>query len=282
MAVKAKRNAGTVKPAVKRAVNSAAKQSVPADTKPVAKKAPAKKAAEKPADAVKETAAKTAKQAEPKKKAEKTADKPAAEKKSAVKKAAVTAATEVKEEKKPAAPKKAASKKKAAEKIPENKVGPTLDPVFLTEYDRYLFGKGRDYKIYQKMGAHPAVHEGKQGWHFAVWAPHAKAVSIVCDRNAWDPTANYMIPLEKSGIFEGFIADMQEGEAYKYAITTDKGDVLYKADPYAFHAELRPANASRTAVIDGYNWEDGAWMKQRAEQNTFAQPMAIYEVHLGS
>ena len=269
MAVKAKRNAGTVKPAVKRAINAAAKQ-----TEAEKEVKPAKKAAARTAEkAVKaEPAKKPAKKAVPADKAE-PAKKTAAVKKPAEK--AVKAA----EPKKPA---KKAARKPAAEKIPENKPVPGLDPVFLTEYDRYLFGKGRDYKIYQKMGAHPAVLDGKQGWHFAVWAPHAKAVSIVCDRNAWDPTANYMIPLEQSGIFEGFIEGMQEGEAYKYAITTEKGDVLYKADPYAFHAELRPANASRTAIIDGYHWEDNVWMKQRAEKNTFEQPMAIYEVHLGS
>ena len=190
------------------------------------------------------------------------------------------------EKKKPAAKKSTAKKpqtkaavKKAVKKPEKNA---SLDPVFLTEYDRYLFGKGRDYKIYQKMGAHPAVLDGKAGWHFAVWAPHAKAVSIVCDRNDWNPEANYMIPLEKSGVFEGFIEGMGEGESYKYAITTKKGDILYKADPYAFHAELRPANASKTAVISGYNWDDQKWMKERSEKNTFEQPMAIYEVHLGS
>ena len=174
-------------------------------------------------------------------------------------------------EKKPVKAKKAPAKEEVK-----------LDPVFLTEYDRYLFGKGRDYKIYQKMGAHPATLNGKQGWHFAVWAPHAKAVSIVCDRNQWNPEANYMLPLEKSGVFEGFIEDMQEGEAYKYAILTQDGNILYKADPYAFHSELRPANASRTAVIDGYTWDDQEWMKKRAKTNTFKSPMAIYEVHLGS
>ena len=269
MAVKAKRNAGTVKPAVKRAINAAAKQ-----TEAEKEVKPAKKAASRTAEkAVKaEPAKKPAKKAVPAEKAE-----PA--KKTAAAKTPAEKAVKAAEPKKPA---KKAARKPAAEKIPENKPNPGLDPVFLTEYDRYLFGKGRDYKIYQKMGAHPAVLDGKQGWHFAVWAPHAKAVSIVCDRNAWDPTANYMIPLEQSGIFEGFIEGMQEGEAYKYAITTEKGDVLYKADPYAFHAELRPANASRTAIIDGYHWEDNAWMKQRAEKNTFEQPMAIYEVHLGS
>ena len=205
---------------------------------------------------------------------------------SAKKTAKPAAAKPAAEKKKPAAKKSTAKKpqtkaavKKAVKKPEKNAA---LDPVFLTEYDRYLFGKGRDYKIYQKMGAHPAVLDGKAGWHFAVWAPHAKAVSIVCDRNDWNPEANYMIPLEKSGVFEGFIEGMGEGESYKYAITTKKGDILYKADPYAFHAELRPANASKTAVISGYNWDDQKWMKERSEKNTFEQPMAIYEVHLGS
>ncbi|MBR2769153.1 MAG: 1,4-alpha-glucan branching protein GlgB, partial [Solobacterium sp.] len=179
-------------------------------------------------------------------------------------------------------PKAAAVKKPVKAKKTVEKEEVKLDPVFLTEYDRYLFGKGRDYKIYQKMGAHPATLDGKQGWHFAVWAPHAKAVSIVCDRNQWNPEANYMLPLEKSGIFEGFIEGMQEGEAYKYAILTKNDDILYKADPYGFSSELRPANASRTAVIEGYTWDDQEWMTKRAKTNTFKNPMAIYEVHLGS
>jgi len=165
---------------------------------------------------------------------------------------------------------------------PTKKDPAPLDPVFLTKYDRYLFGEGRDYKIYQKMGAHKAVLNGRSGMHFAVWAPHAKAVSIVCDRNGWDPKANYMLPLENSGVYEGFLEDMGVGETYKYAVETRTGEILYKADPYAFSAELRPANASRTADIDGYRWDDGKWLQQRAQKNTFEEPMAIYECHLGS
>ncbi|MBR4163091.1 MAG: 1,4-alpha-glucan branching protein GlgB [Solobacterium sp.] len=157
-----------------------------------------------------------------------------------------------------------------------------LDPVFLTRFDRYLLGKGRDYKVYKKMGAHPAQLNGKQGMHFAVWAPHAKAVSIVCDRNNWDPKANYMLPLEKSGIYEGFIEGMGFGELYKYAILTKNDTILYKADPYAFSAEYRPGTASKTADIDNYKWSDEKWMTQRAKKGTFDQPMAIYECHLGS
>lgn len=156
------------------------------------------------------------------------------------------------------------------------------DPVFITEMDRYLFGNGRNYKCYKKLGAHKGKLNGKKGMHFAVWAPHAKAVSIVCDRNNWDPDANYMIPLETSGIFEGFIEGMDFGEVYKYAILPRRGEVILKADPYAFSAELRPGTASVTADIEHMKWTDDEWMTERAKKNTFASPMAIYECHLGS
>ncbi len=172
----------------------------------------------------------------------------------------------------------AQEKGKASEKNFQNQ----LDPVFITELDRYLFGEGRHYKIYEKMGAHPATLNGKKGMHFAVWAPHAKAVSIVCDRNQWDVKANYMLPLEDSGIYEGFIEGMGYGEIYKYAIHTQHGDVLYKADPYGFSAEFRPGTASKTADVSGYRWGDGNWLKKRAEGSIFEKPLAIYELHIGS
>ncbi|HAT02231.1 MAG TPA: 1,4-alpha-glucan branching enzyme [Oribacterium sp.] len=172
----------------------------------------------------------------------------------------------------------AQEKGKASEKNFPNQ----LDPVFITELDRYLFGEGRHYKIYEKMGAHPATLNGKKGMHFAVWAPHAKAVSIVCDRNQWDVKANYMLPLEDSGIYEGFIEGMGYGEIYKYAIHTQHGDVLYKADPYGFSAEFRPGTASKTADVSGYRWGDGNWLKKRAEGSIFEKPLAIYELHIGS
>ncbi len=178
--------------------------------------------------------------------------------------------------------------KKTAVRTPHTAVPKTapapeaLDPVFITELDRYLFGQGRNYKVYEKMGAHPAKLHGQQGMHFAVWAPHAKAVSIVCDRNQWNPEANYMLPLEDSGIYEGFIEGMGFDEVYKYAIHTQQGTVLYKADPYGFSAEFRPGTASKTADTAGFGWDDQTWMEKRAQTPVFAQPMAIYECHLGS
>ncbi|MDD6257894.1 MAG: 1,4-alpha-glucan branching protein GlgB [Erysipelotrichaceae bacterium] len=204
------------------------------------------------------------------------------------KKSAEKKKTSVKKTSKESVKKKAvsASAHKTTKKTPVKKTlkksEPALDPVFITKFDRYLFGKGTDYKVYQKMGAHKAHLDGKEGMHFAVWAPHAKAVSIICDRNNWDTEANYMLPLETSGIFEGFIPDMGYGEIYKYAIHTQDGEILYKADPYAFSAELRPGTASKTADIGSYKWNDAEWMKKRAETDTYTSPMFIYEVHLGS
>ena len=158
----------------------------------------------------------------------------------------------------------------------------TEDSVFLTQYDRYLFNEGRNYKIYKKMGAHPAVVDGVKGMHFAVWAPHAQRVCVVSDRNGWNSDEDNMKLLETSGIWEGFVPDMGLDENYKFAIHTRDGRVFLKADPYAFHAQLRPDTASVTADIDDYPWQDGRWMKTRAAQNTYSAPMAIYECHLGS
>ncbi|SFG33850.1 1,4-alpha-glucan branching protein GlgB [Oribacterium sp. WCC10] len=189
--------------------------------------------------------------------------------------------------KKASVSKKAVSEVLSRGEVPKNEAHANtansgLDAVFITELDRYLFGQGRNYKIYQKMGAHPATLNGKTGMHFAVWAPHAKAVSIVSDRNNWDVTANYMLPLEDSGIYEGFIEGMGYGEIYKFAIHTMRGEVLYKADPYGFSAEFRPGTASKTADVANYGWSDGEWMRKRAKDSPFAQPIAIYECHIGS
>ena len=94
---------------------------------------------------------------------------------------------------------------------------------FITQMDRYLFGEGTHYQIYDKLGAHPKNYKGKDGFYFAVWAPHAAAVSVVGDFNNWDPDADPMKVLETSGIYEAFIPGLKEGELYKFAITTQSG-----------------------------------------------------------
>ncbi len=153
---------------------------------------------------------------------------------------------------------------------------------FITKMDRYLYGEGTHYEIYEKLGAHPKNYKGKDGMYFAVWAPHAASVSLVGDFNNWDPEANPMENLEASGFYEAFIPGLGPGQLYKYAITTASGKVLFKCDPYAFGAEYRPGTASVTRDISGFKWKDEAWMSKRKEQDILSSPLSIYEVHLGS
>jgi len=153
---------------------------------------------------------------------------------------------------------------------------------FLTQMDRYLYGEGTHYEIYEKMGAHPKTYRGKEGMYFAVWAPHAASVSVVGDFNGWDPDKTPMKQLETSGIYEAFVPGLGTGELYKYAITTKTGKVLMKCDPFGFGAEYRPGTASITRDISGFKWKDDTWMAKRKEQDLTVSPLSIYEVHLGS
>ena len=153
---------------------------------------------------------------------------------------------------------------------------------FITAGDRYLFGEGTHYEIYNKLGAHPKMFNGKTGYYFAVWAPHAASVSVVGDFNNWDPDACPMQVLETSGIYERFIPDIKPGELYKFAITTQTGKVIFKADPFAQYADYRPGTASITAFSDNFHWNDAAWVQKRESINPCEAAMSIYEVHLGS
>ena len=150
------------------------------------------------------------------------------------------------------------------------------------ELDRYLFGEGRHYQLYHKLGAHPYTYRGQDGYYFAVWAPHAAAVSLVGDFNAWNPDATPMKPVADSGIYELFVPGLGVGQLYKFAITTHTGTILFKADPYAFSAEYRPGTASVTADIRGFKWNDSKWMESRAGTDPVKAPISIYEDHLGS
>lgn len=152
----------------------------------------------------------------------------------------------------------------------------------ITEVDRYLFGEGTHYEIYDKLGAHPMTLKGEKGIYFAVWAPHAATVSVVGDFNNWDPDATPMTVLETSGIYEAFVPGLGTGELYKFAITTDTGKLLFKADPYAQYAEYRPGTASIIADTGSFKWSDDSWMKKRLESNPRESAMSIYEVHIGS
>lgn len=154
---------------------------------------------------------------------------------------------------------------------------------FITQDDCYLFGQGTHYEIYKKLGAHPCEYQGKRGYYFAVWAPHAAAVSVVGDFNSWDPENSCCTRVGQGGIWECFIPRLSAGELYKFVIRTQGGDILYKADPYARCAEFRPGTASRMAEEPWeFSWGDRSWMKKRAEQDPRHSALSIYECHLGS
>lgn len=152
----------------------------------------------------------------------------------------------------------------------------------ISEMDRYLFGQGTHYEIYEKLGAHPMTLNGTKGVYFAVWAPHAVSVSLVGDFNNWDPESHPMTLLETSGIYEIFAPGLKEGSLYKFAIATQTGKLLFKADPYARSAEFRPGTASVVASDTSYKWSDSAWLQKRRTTNPREAAMSIYEVHLGS
>ena len=150
------------------------------------------------------------------------------------------------------------------------------------ELDHYLFGQGTHYEIYKKLGAHIVNDGEKQGVYFAVWAPHAEKVSVVGEFNDWDADKNPMKREEPLGIYTCFVPDVQEGALYKYCIQTYKGDHIYKADPFANYAELRPGNASKVTDISALRWTDSKWMERRLTWDHHKEPMSIYEAHIGS
>lgn len=151
-----------------------------------------------------------------------------------------------------------------------------------SELDQYLFGQGTHYDIYKKLGAHPTTEGRKKGVYFAVWAPNAQSVSVIGDFNQWDTEANPMKKAGPIGVFEVFVPGAKVGDLYKFFIVGMHGENLYKADPYANEAELRPGTASRVADITNYKWKDTTWMKKRPEFNEATDAMSIYEVHPGS
>jgi 1,4-alpha-glucan branching enzyme len=157
--------------------------------------------------------------------------------------------------------------------------GASLD---ITPDDLYLMAAGTWYRSYEKMGAHPARQDGKDGYRFAVWAPDVRSVHVVGDFNNWDTHANPLVCSTTGGVWTGFVPGLAAGELYKFAVETAAGEVLYKADPYAFAAELTPGTASVLAAEPTHKWADAAYLKNRAEHDHMHQPLNIYEVHLGS
>lgn len=155
--------------------------------------------------------------------------------------------------------------------------------LFETDFPLHLFHQGENFKAYELMGAHPVIHERKRGFVFRVWAPRAKQVSVIGDFNSWNPDAHVMRKMIDGETFELFIPNLKNFDAYKFCIQTRDGRTLYKADPYAFHAETPCAassNASKLYELSGFKWTDREYLRGRKRTNLYASPMNIYEVNL--
>ena len=153
-----------------------------------------------------------------------------------------------------------------------------------SDFDLYLFGQGKDYRIYEKMGAHPRTLNSVEGVHFALWAPNALSVSVIGDFNDWNRGANPMhLRHNDLGVWECFVPGIDVGTIYKYAIYSRFNNyAVDKTDPYGFATELRPRTASIVTDIHQHHWQDKAWMQERHKHQQLDSPISIYEVHLGS
>ncbi len=175
-----------------------------------------------------------------------------------------------------------AVKKETKKTVKKEVQKPEENQVFISEADQYVFGQGTHYDIYKKLGAHPSVENGVKGMFFAVWAPHAVSVNVIGTFNNWDEDLHVMTKIGPIGIYTLFLPGVGENEMYKYLIRTPEGEKLYKADPFANYAEMRPGNASKTYDITKFKWTDGAWMSSRNGRDYNKEPLAIYECHIGS
>ncbi len=173
-------------------------------------------------------------------------------------------------------------KAKMAETAKQVKKSDEWEQVSISEMDQYLFSQGTHYDIYKKLGAHFSEEKGVKGVFFAVWAPHAAAVHVIGEFNGWNEESHPMKKEGPGGIHSLFVPGVQENTLYKFLITTEKGEKLYKADPFANYAEMRPGNASKITSLKGFAWEDEKWEENRDKLNVFEQPIAIYECHIGS
>ncbi|MDL2291161.1 1,4-alpha-glucan branching enzyme, partial [Desulfovibrio sp. OttesenSCG-928-F20] len=156
-------------------------------------------------------------------------------------------------------------------------------PLFIEPFDLYLFGKGRHWDLYKVLGAHPHSEGEDRGFRFAVWAPNARKVCLVGEFNYWTWDELPLYPVGSSGIWAAFVPNIEHGRLYKIGIQGATGQIVYKSDPMAFWAEYRPGTAAVTCGLGSFEWDDAAWMSQRAEAGAHLdRPMSIYEVHAGS
>ncbi len=155
--------------------------------------------------------------------------------------------------------------------------------LFETDLPLHLFHHGENFKTYELMGAHPALVNRKQGFVFRVWAPRAVSVSVVGEFNEWKEDVHVMERMIDGETFELFIPGVKQFDTYKYCITARDGRKLYKADPYAFHAEtpkVGSSNASKLYDLKGYKWSDKAYLDKQKHTDIYRAPMNVYEVNL--
>lgn len=146
----------------------------------------------------------------------------------------------------------------------------------------YLFRQGTNYSAQKYFGAHLMERNGKDGVMFRVWAPHAQAVSVVGDFNDWIPGSHPMTKVDGESVWEVFIPGVKQYDVYKYCITTAADQLLFKADPFAFHTETRPSNASKVFDVEGYPWQDDTWVREQKKIDPIHNAMNIYEMHMGA
>ena len=158
----------------------------------------------------------------------------------------------------------------------------TETTVFISEADQYVFGQGTHYEIYKKLGAHPCKKGKTDGVFFAVWAPNAAEVYVIGEFNNWNESASRMERIGNGGIYTTFIEGAKEGQLYKYMLVLSDGRRLYKADPYANYAEMRPGTASRIYDLNHFKWSDKKWLTERDKKDMNKEPMSVYECHIGS
>ena len=156
------------------------------------------------------------------------------------------------------------------------------DELYPSNFDLYLFHEGTLHESYKLLGAHFVTLEEKEGVRFAVWAPHARSVSVVGDFNNWNGEEHQMERIERSGVWVLFVPNLKEGKLYKFEIHTLSNEKILKADPYAFYSEVRPRTASVLKRLDSYSWNDSKWMMNRKKEDVYHRPMSIYEIHLGT
>lgn len=152
----------------------------------------------------------------------------------------------------------------------------------MTDFDRYLFGEGRNWNIYRRLGAHCRTVDSEVGVNFAVWAPNAQSIQVVGDFNFWDGRQHAMRKQIPSGIWELFVPAAKVGQKYKFRIRTLDGQTIDKSDPFGFYAELPPRTASVITELGKFAWSDDSWMERRAAEDPLRKPVSVYELHLGS